>query len=114
MVAGIGETRSGDGVRADCHEHDKRRKRHALVGPIDPLRAGLQEHLVSGTVAQPNHDVDRDPRSPRSEEHTSELQSPCNLVCRLLLEKKKKLSINLQEDAWIETSARVDIPTRTP
>src|SRR5256885_12871215 len=29
-------------------------------------------------------------RSCRSEEHTSELQSPCNLVCRLLLEKKKK------------------------
>src|ERR1039457_7426124 len=27
----------------------------------------------------------------RSEEHTSELQSPCNLVCRLLLENKKKL-----------------------
>src|SRR2546426_5974672 len=29
------------------------------------------------------------PAVPRSEEHTSELQSPCNLVCRLLLEKKK-------------------------
>src|SRR3989454_7161340 len=29
---------------------------------------------------------------PRSEEHTSELQSPCNLVCRLLLEKKKRKS----------------------
>src|SRR5256885_3545657 len=29
-------------------------------------------------------------RQDRSEEHTSELQSPCNLVCRLLLEKKKK------------------------
>src|SRR5256885_8751588 len=29
-------------------------------------------------------------KSLRSEEHTSELQSPCNLVCRLLLEKKKK------------------------
>src|SRR5688500_19808423 len=28
--------------------------------------------------------------TPRSEEHTSELQSPCNLVCRLLLDKKKK------------------------
>src|SRR5256885_11319354 len=27
---------------------------------------------------------------PRSEEHTSELQSPCNLVCRLLLDKKKR------------------------
>src|SRR2546426_7268735 len=31
--------------------------------------------------------------SARSEEHTSELQSPCNLVCRLLLEKKKKKKI---------------------
>src|SRR2546426_6740206 len=30
----------------------------------------------------------------RSEEHTSELQSPCNLVCRLLLEKKKKKKHN--------------------
>src|SRR5256885_11920096 len=29
-------------------------------------------------------------KNPRSEEHTSELQSPCNLVCRLLLEKKNK------------------------
>src|SRR2546426_6034182 len=29
-------------------------------------------------------------RASRSEEHTSELQSPCNLVCRLLLEKKNK------------------------
>src|SRR5205807_6550747 len=30
----------------------------------------------------------------RSEEHTSELQSPCNLVCRLLLEKKKKKKVS--------------------
>src|SRR5256885_8803390 len=33
----------------------------------------------------------RGPNGPRSEEHTSELQSPCNLVCRLLLEKKKTI-----------------------
>src|SRR5205807_8996523 len=33
----------------------------------------------------------------RSEEHTSELQSPCNLVCRLLLEKKKKIKIHNSE-----------------
>src|SRR5256885_6488058 len=33
----------------------------------------------------------------RSEEHTSELQSPCNLVCRLLLEKKKKKNTNTQD-----------------
>src|SRR2546426_4396443 len=32
--------------------------------------------------------------SKRSEEHTSELQSPCNLVCRLLLEKKKIHDLN--------------------
>src|SRR2546426_4131460 len=32
---------------------------------------------------------ERDGYCSRSEEHTSELQSPCNLVCRLLLEKKK-------------------------
>src|SRR5256885_11902406 len=37
------------------------------------------------------------PHLSRSEEHTSELQSPCNLVCRLLLEKKKLqvLTLNL-------------------
>src|SRR5256885_11935555 len=33
------------------------------------------------------------PTAPRSEEHTSELQSPCNLVCRLLLEKKNNQKI---------------------
>src|SRR5256885_12015615 len=36
-----------------------------------------------------------DVRVTRSEEHTSELQSPCNLVCRLLLEKKKKQQIDI-------------------
>src|SRR5688500_19499996 len=34
----------------------------------------------------------------RSEEHTSELQSPCNLVCRLLLEKKK----NIDESTYVQ------------
>src|SRR5256885_9850161 len=33
--------------------------------------------------------------SGRSEEHTSELQSPCNLVCRLLLEKKKTIRLTI-------------------
>src|SRR2546426_5823398 len=40
---------------------------------------------AGGTIA-----VGRSVARGRSEEHTSELQSPCNLVCRLLLEKKKK------------------------
>src|SRR5688500_19994712 len=38
----------------------------------------------------------------RSEEHTSELQSPCNLVCRLLLEKKKK-QWYINEDGTLTT-----------
>src|SRR2546426_1903203 len=40
-----------------------------------------------------NHEAFREQATARSEEHTSELQSPCNLVCRLLLEKKKKKKI---------------------
>src|SRR5256885_8448645 len=42
----------------------------------------------------------------RSEEHTSELQSPCNLVCRLLLEKKKALCSHHYEPIPLEPSAR--------
>src|SRR3989454_2971916 len=37
----------------------------------------------------------------RSEEHTSELQSPCNLVCRLLLEKKKTDNWQTLNRSWI-------------
>src|SRR5256885_7363361 len=40
-----------------------------------------------------------DLRGERSEEHTSELQSPCNLVCRLLLEKKNTHSISRLREA---------------
>src|SRR2546426_3288958 len=36
----------------------------------------------------------------RSEEHTSELQSPCNLVCRLLLEKKNRVAIYNPQSAY--------------
>src|SRR5256885_12656941 len=41
----------------------------------------------------------------RSEEHTSELQSPCNLVCRLLLEKKKK-----QTSLYTNTPSTSSVP----
>src|SRR2546426_7939539 len=49
--------------------------------------------LPDGSIAKVQLDLDALQalsRDARSEEHTSELQSPCNLVCRLLLEKKKK------------------------
>src|SRR2546426_9260083 len=45
-------------------------------------------------------------RKDRSEEHTSELQSPCNLVCRLLLEKKKKNNHNVLRE-YFRTIGRI-------
>src|SRR4051812_49794536 len=75
------------------------------------LRVAVAEDLVAGDGAvgveaggtAPERDrrvdlrdvgrIDPDEREVRSEEHTSELQSHVNLVCRLLLEKKKKMSV---------------------
>src|SRR5437764_10752987 len=67
-------------------------------GKIAPGGFGLAMHILQHRDAQHAvKGVDADlavgpvmHRSPRSEEHTSELQSPMYLVCRLLLEKKKK------------------------
>src|SRR2546426_3787867 len=50
----------------------------------------LSEHGARGPAPRPRAAAPAPERAKRSEEHTSELQSPCNLVCRLLLEKKKK------------------------
>src|SRR5256885_8619730 len=51
--------------------------------------------LVDARRALPHHACLAQRALGRSEEHTSELQSPCNLVCRLLLEKKKKKIYNI-------------------
>src|SRR5256885_10378418 len=56
-------------------------------------RHGLQQlRLAAPLIGRERREMHRGSRerAVRSEEHTSELQSPCNLVCRLLLEKKKK------------------------
>src|SRR2546426_5423603 len=58
-----------------------------FITAVAVLPAGMNTIRQSGKTAT----------AVRSEEHTSELQSPCNLVCRLLLEKKKK-KINHQEE----------------
>src|SRR5256885_9715967 len=59
----------------------------------DPHHARLPLRVRPGGrgYGHRSHPVRADPQepAPRSEEHTSELQSPCNIVCRLLLEKKK-------------------------
>src|SRR2546426_7855267 len=52
----------------------------------------VAQEIVEGHAEQARVSPRPEPRGNRefrSEEHTSELQSPCNLVCRLLLEKKK-------------------------
>src|SRR5205809_5485039 len=61
----------------------------------------LAEHPLTTVVAGVGRLLDYEPRS---EEHTSELQSRLHLVCRLLLEKKKKKKNNLQEYIPTQTS----------
>src|SRR5256885_5388497 len=68
---------------------------HRPMAKGDPnLRPGLMPSASSGTypLGLPGRMIIQCGESMRSEEHTSELQSPCNLVCRLLLEKKKNIT----------------------
>src|SRR2546426_7060241 len=53
---------------------------------------GFGQPRPSGSVSSTGSFTSMSKRLKRSEEHTSELQSPCNLVCRLLLEKKNRHS----------------------
>src|SRR5215467_11864880 len=78
--------RVGDDLVARQH----RRARHAfrLEPPQPLLRRARLEHILRQLQAYIDVAV---AQGGRSEEHTSELQSPCNLVCRLLLEKKNNL-----------------------
>src|SRR5256885_4013808 len=59
-------------------------ERPQALGRVVPLRRDM--------VEVPLCDLQAFAIEIRSEEHTSELQSPCNLVCRLLLEKKKNIT----------------------
>src|SRR2546426_7101755 len=67
----------GDEGRNQQHPHD-----------------GCVEEDTDAEAGRQGLEVGAGARGERSEEHTSELQSPCNLVCRLLLEKKKKKNIS--------------------
>src|SRR5256885_8815612 len=66
-------------------DHDPHRRDHER----SDRAAGGGGAAALSRYADRGQSVDRS----RSEEHTSELQSPCNLVCRLLLEKKKTYNI---------------------
>src|SRR5256885_8329124 len=92
-------------LRAGLERVDGRRcVRAALTEPASVAAAAAPAHVwlaaigkAAESMARGAHEalgaaIERTLLITRSEEHTSELQSPCNLVCRLLLEKKKKIT----------------------
>src|SRR5256885_8774171 len=76
-----------DDHRREPHRSDRCGLHHR---PADPGRDQAAGHRGMSAAPLKILVVDDEPRS---EEHTSELQSPCNLVCRLLLEKKKIIPV---------------------
>src|SRR5256885_10694409 len=80
---------------------------YALIGGVDTILGPLIGAAVLRFLTD---------QLSRSEEHTSELQSPCNLVCRLLLEKKKKtrekfINYNTKTAYVVHTMCRVITPS---
>src|SRR5256885_7015348 len=68
------------------------------------LSHGCRRRPQRGESSLPVEDAGDIREIDRSEEHTSELQSPCNLVCRLLLEKKNRKSAeNVADRAYART-----------
>src|SRR5688500_20295678 len=78
-----------------CHfflyQHPHHRDVHSFPTRRSSDLPSRPRRLAHRALRRPALDEPR--RMARSEEHTSELQSPCNIVCRLLLEKKKKKNI---------------------
>src|SRR5256885_3309886 len=76
-----------------CHHH-------VIVSGLgqprgEPRVATAARIVVLGSLALEARAEQEDVGVERSEEHTSELQSPCNLVCRLLLEKKRSIFLSI-------------------
>jgi len=74
--------RAAQAHRVELHQHDVADQRLGQVGVLAQRKGHVLEHRQVGE------------QRPRSEEHTSELQSHHDLVCRLLLEKKKTVKID--------------------
>src|SRR5256885_9666319 len=75
--------------RRDALPLELRQLRQRRLPATAEFRVDLEKILNPRRLLRQHRDRRR---TDRSEEHTSELQSPCNLVCRLLLEKKKSTS----------------------
>src|SRR2546430_8991323 len=95
-----------------------RRPPRSTLFPYTTLFRSIQVMKSHGVACVPGSDGPLgDNSDERSEEHTSELQSQSNLVCRLLLEKKKKkkykdVSINTTNTATIYDIVTTDEPNR--
>src|SRR5258706_11186472 len=74
-------------------------------------RIGREEDAPAKSRPLRRHGTKDEQRSVRSEEHTSELQSLTNLVCRLLLEKKKKRK---KQKAWSNSVSRIENGSEKP
>src|SRR6266487_7031183 len=68
------------------------------ISPDGRLIENVRRQTPVGRLEEVAHHFVQARPQPRSEEHTSELQSPVHLVCRLLLEKKKQTIINILID----------------
>src|SRR5436190_16864475 len=86
----------GSAVHRDLHSFPTRRS------PISTVGCGASPYSAGSTSTPPVSNT------PRSEEHTSELQSHSDLVCRLLLEKKKISRFRAVDPAWPKRLADAD------
>src|SRR5256885_11081337 len=92
--------------RPECLRCTGRRARPHSRGGGRRRPRDFDEDLPGPPRGQPaSRSIRGHPRG-RSEEHTSELQSPCNIVCRLLLDKKKQLKRNASSHPMILTPPR--------
>src|SRR5256885_11963104 len=78
------------------------------TGAGSEMRRAMGVAVFSGMIGVTAFGLFLTPVFYRSEEHTSELQSPCNLVCRLLLEKKKNQSNSHDTSTAVHRDARQD------
>src|SRR5256885_8573857 len=85
------------------------RSQQLAIGAVDAHRQHLDQRVavVPRRLRDGGDALSARPAGGRSEEHTSELQSPCNLVCRLLLEKKKKV-----QDQLLSATAQDEVRIR--
>src|SRR5256885_11058000 len=102
-MAGVGES-GGNGLATTCELKSRKKRSRSSSSCLGSGSCSAGFTVVSGSAAETRclplqtghagrsaakYVLQLAQGKPRSEEHTSELQSPCNLVCRLLLEKEK-------------------------